>query len=259
MLKIVKYSLFDLLRSRWLLIYFLFFLVVSAMLFYFSGDPSKTMASLLNVEIAIVPLVSILFGVMYFYNSREFTILLLSQPLKRKTIFLGMYLGLALPLSLCFVLGSSIPLLWSDPEGLEPMAVFMYLISGILLSFIFTGLGFAIALWQDNRIRGFGLSILVWLYMLILFDGIFLYILMQFQDYPLEELSLVLTLLNPVDLSRVMVLLKLEIAALLGYSGAVFNDFFGTAKGIGMALGVMLLWVSVPVGLILRSGNRKNF
>lgn len=257
--KIVKYSLFDLLRSRWLLIYFLFFLVVSAMLFYFSGDPSKTMASLLNVEIAIVPLVSILFGVMYFYNSREFTILLLSQPLKRKTIFLGMYLGLALPLSLCFVLGSSIPLLWSDPEGLEPMAVFMYLISGILLSFIFTGLGFAIALWQDNRIRGFGLSILVWLYMLILFDVIFLYILMQFQDYPLEELSLVLTLLNPVDLSRVMVLLKLEIAALLGYSGAVFNDFFGTAKGIGMALGVMLLWVSVPVGLILRSGNRKNF
>lgn len=259
MRKILKYSFFDLMRSRWLLIYLLFFLVVSTMLFYFSGDSSKTLASLLNVEIAIVPLVGILFGLMYFYNSREFIVLLLSQPLKRKTIFLGMYLGLGLPLSLCFVLGSSIPLIWSDISELEPEAMLLYLLTGVMLSFIFTGLGFWIALRQDNRIRGFGLSILVWLYLVILFDGLFLYILMQFQDYPLEWVSLILSMLNPVDLSRILVLLKLEIAALLGYSGAIFNDFFGTTSGILIAISVMLMWTAIPIAGILYSGQRKNF
>jgi Cu-processing system permease protein len=259
MLKIIKYSLFDLLRSRWLLIYFLFFLAASGLLFSFSGDASKTLVSLLNVEIAIVPLVSLLFGVMYFYNSREFIVLLLSQPLKRMTIFLGMYLGLAFPLSLCFLLGSSIPFLVSGDATTDPLAFIFYLTTGVLLSFIFTALGFLIALKNDNRIKGFGLSILVWLYMLIIFDGIFLYILMAFQDYPLEKVSLILTLLNPVDLSRVLVLLKLEISALLGYSGALFNDFFGTAIGIAMAFLAMLIWIGIPVAAIVRLGNRKNF
>jgi Cu-processing system permease protein len=82
---------------------------------------------------------------------------------------------------------------------------------------------------------------------------------MAFQDYPLEKVSLILTLLNPVDLSRVLVLLKLEISALLGYSGALFNDFFGTAKGIGMAFLAMLIWIGIPVAAIVRLGNRKNF
>lgn len=30
---------------------------------------------------------------------------------------------------------------------------------------------------------------------------------------------------NPIDLSRVLILLKLDISALLGYTGAVFNNF----------------------------------
>ena len=107
MYKIFKYSLLDLMRSRWLMIYFLFFLAASFVLFLFSTDSTKALLSLLNVEISIIPLVSILFGIMYYYNSREFTELLLAQPLKRNRIFLGMYLSLASSLSACFLLGTA--------------------------------------------------------------------------------------------------------------------------------------------------------
>ncbi len=259
MIKILKYSFFDLIRSRWLLIYFLFFLVITTVLFQFSADPGKNIVSLLNVEIAIVPMVGILFGMMYFYNSSEFTVLLLAQPLRRRTIMLGMYFGLAIPLSLCFLAGSAIPLLWTSTEGLDPAAWLLYLITGLLLTFIFTACGFLIALLNDNRIRGFGLSVLLWLYLVILYDGIFLYILMAFQDYPLDTPALVLTLLNPVDLARVIVLLKLDISALLGYSGARFSDFFGNFRGIVIAMGTLLLYVLLPLLLLVRIAGRKHF
>src|SRR5690625_6285445 len=57
----------------------------------------------------LVPLIGTIFGVMYFYNSREFTQLLLALPLKRSTIFLGQYLGVAISLTLSLILGLGIP------------------------------------------------------------------------------------------------------------------------------------------------------
>ena len=259
MFKILKYSLYDLLRSRWLIIYFLFFLLSASLLFYFSDSFSKAVVSLMNVEITIVPLVSILFGVMYYYNSREFIVLLLSQPIKRSRLLLGLYLSLSASLSFCFIIGSSLPFLYYGFVFHDFTSFGDYLITGILLTFIFVGFAFLISLWNENRIKGFGLAILIWLYMVIIFDGIFLFILSVFQDYPLEKLTIVLSLLNPVDLTRVMVLLKLEISALMGYSGAVFKDFFGTSSGIAIAFLVMTLWAVIPVLGFIRIARKKNF
>ena len=55
---------------------------------------------------------------------------------------------------------------------------------------------------------------------------------MTWSDYPLELPLLGLTLLNPVDLGRVLLLLQFDNAALLGYTGAVFERFFGSALGM---------------------------
>ena len=259
MYKIFKYSLLDLMRSRWLMIYFLFFLAASFVLFLFSTDSTKALLSLLNVEISIIPLVSILFGIMYYYNSREFTELLLAQPLKRNRIFLGMYLSLASSLSACFLLGTSIPFIYYN-SGLGDIISFaFYLLTGVLLTFVFSAFAFLLGLLNENRVKGFGLSILVWLYLVVIYDGIFLLILMNFQDYPLEKPTLVMTLLNPVDLSRVLVLLNIGISALMGYSGAVFNSFLGSAIGLMIAFFFLLMWVIIPIWFFLRIAARRNF
>jgi len=109
MLKILKFSFFDLIRSRWSLIYFVFYLVTTSALFYLSSDNSRAIISLMNIVIILSPLVGIMFGVMYYYDSREFIELLLAQPLKRTSIFLGQYLGLSISLTLSFSLGMGIP------------------------------------------------------------------------------------------------------------------------------------------------------
>ena len=93
MLKILKYSLFDLTRSRWTYGYFLFYLVFTFGLLYFSNDLSKAIISMMNIILVLNPLIATLFGALYFYNSREFAELLLALPLKRSSIFIGKYFG----------------------------------------------------------------------------------------------------------------------------------------------------------------------
>ena len=109
-----------------------------------------------------------------------------------------------------------------------------------------------------DKAKGIGLAILLWFYFSIIFDGLVLFLLFQFQDYPMEKPMLVFTALNPIDLSRILILLKMDISALMGYTGAVFQDFFGTISGTIIALSTLLLWVVTPCWLSVRSFVKKD-
>lgn len=260
MLKVLKYSFFDLMRSRWSYIYFLFYLILGFVLLFLNNDIAKGIITLLNIIIVLIPLISTIFGVMYYYDSREFTELLLAQPIKRYQIFLGQYLGVALSLVLSLVLGLGIPFIAYGLFDSSNFGMFiMLIIIGTMLTLIFTALAYLIALFNQNKIKGFGYAILMWLFMAVIYDGIFLLILMLFQDYPLEKASLFLSIFNPIDLSRILVILQLDIAALLGYTGAVFKEFLGSNKGIMIAGTMLVLWLIIPIFLIIKKSNKKDF
>ena len=87
----------------------------------------------------------------------------------------------------------------------------------------------------------------------------FLLSLIWFEEYPLDAFALGASLLNPIDLSRTLILLQLDISALLGYTGAVFKSFFGTPLGMVLSFVVLFLWTAIPVGLMLRKARRKDF
>jgi len=260
MLKILKYSFFDLSRSLWSYVYFLFYLLLGIILLFLNNDLSNAVITLMNVIIILVPLIGTIFGVMYYYDSREFTELLLAQPIKRRTIFIGQYLGVAISLALSLILGLGIPFAaYGLFESAAIWNFFSLLVSGVFLTFIFTALAFNIALSHENKIKGFGLAILLWLFLAVVYDGIFLLVLVYFQDYPLDKFALIASVLNPIDLSRILVLLKLDISALLGYTGAVFKQFFGTSQGLFISFGVLALWVVLPVYRIIRVSAKKDF
>lgn len=260
MLKILKYSFYDLVRSRWSYVYFLFYLLLGVVLLFLNNDLSKAVITLMNVIIILVPLIGTIFGVMYYYNSREFTELLLAQPVKRSSIFLGQYLGVATSLTMSLIIGLGLPFVFYGVFNSSAIWDFsLLLVTGAFLTFIFTALAFVIALSNENRIKGFGYAILLWLFMAVIYDGIFLMSLLYFEDYPLDKFSLVATMLNPVDLSRVLILLKLDISALLGYTGAVFQKFFGTSFGLILSLALLIFWVLIPTFFIWRIAKKKDF
>lgn len=260
MLKILKYSFFDLMRSRWSYVYFAFYLLLGVVLLFLNNNLSKAVITLMNVIIILIPLIGTIFGVMYYYNSKEFTELLLAQPLKRSSIFLGQYFGVAISLSMSLILGLGIPFVFYGLFMSNAIWDFsLLLITGVFLTLIFTALAFNIALSNENKIKGFGYAILLWLFLAVIYDGIFLMSLLLFEDYPLDKLSLVGTILNPVDLSRTLILLKLDISALLGYTGAVFKQFFGTSFGFIVSLSMLTIWVIMPVLRIIYKSKKKDF
>lgn len=247
-------------RSRWSYVYFFFYLLLGVVLLFLNNDLSKAVITLMNVIIILVPLIGTIFGVMYYYNSKEFTELLLAQPVRRRSIFLGQYLGVAVSLSLSLIIGLGLPFIF---YGLFQSAAIwdfsLLLLTGTFLTFIFSALAFNIALYNENKIKGFSYAILLWLFLAVIYDGLFLMSLVLFEDYPLDKLSLIATMFNPIDLSRILILLKLDISALMGYTGAVFQKFFGTNLGLITSLSVLSLWVILPVFNLNRKSGKKDF
>lgn len=247
-------------RSRWSYVYFLFYLALGFVLLFLNNDVSKAVITLMNVIIVLVPLIGTIFGVMYFYNSKEFTELLLALPIKRSSIFRGQYLGVAGSLSLSLVMGLGIPFIVYGLFKSNAIWDFtLLLVVGAFLTLIFTALSFNIALSNENKIKGFGYAVLLWLFFAVIYDGLFLLSLIIFEDYPLDKYSLVATMLNPVDLSRTLILLKLDISALMGYTGAVFKSFFGTKSGFFISIFMLILWVVIPMYSLIRKADRKDF
>ncbi|MCB0502097.1 MAG: ABC transporter permease [Bacteroidetes bacterium] len=260
MLKILKYSFYDLVRSRWSLIYFAFYITLGFVLLFLNNDISKSVITLMNIIIVLTPLIATLLGIMYYYNSREFIELLLAHPMKRSAIFIGQYLGLSISLSISLILGLGIPFLIYGVLISTVIFDFLTLILvGTFLNFIFVALAYNIALSNENKIKGFGYAILLWLFLAVIYDGLLLTLLVVFDDYPLEKTALMGSVLNPIDLSRILILLKLDISALMGYTGAIFKNFFGNSMGMLMAFAILLVWVVLPVGRIVQIAKRKDF
>jgi len=258
--KVMKYELSDVMRSRWLVAYTLFFVVVTDGLLRFTAGGANAEMALLNVVLVVIPLVSIVFGTMHLYNAREFTEVLLAQPIGRRQLFAGLYLGLALPLSLGFAVGVGVPFALHGLDDRSQVTTLATLLGiGIVLTLSFTGLAFALALRLDDRAKGLGAAIAIWLLATVLYDGLVLVVGSMFAAYPLERPLIALMMLNPVDLGRVLLLLQLDVSALMGYTGASLKSFVGTVEGITLATTALLLWAVAPPLLAAHLFRRKDF
>ncbi|MBI2259613.1 MAG: ABC transporter permease [Flavobacteriia bacterium] len=260
MFKIIRYSFLDILKSKLMLIYTAFFLLIGFGLLNFSSDLHKAIISMMNILLLLVPLISTVFGVMYFYNSREFVELLMCQPIERKDVFLGLYFGVSLSLSISLFVGTLIPFMFYglSVSG-QIFQFFNLMLIGVLLTFIFSILSFLISVYNKDKIKGFGYAILLLLYLSVIYDGMMLMVFVSFSDYPLENVALALSILNPIDLGRIAIVLKLDVAALMGYTGAVFNAFLGSMNGILLSIGSMALWFFVPLFFYVKKINKRDF
>lgn len=237
-----------------MLAYTLFLAIITFSVFSLEDNSQKGVLTLLNLILFIVPLVSIIFSTIYIYNSSEFIELLVSQPVKRRNIWLSLFGGLAGALSFAFIIGAGIPLLIFE----HSITGIMMIVIGIFMSVIFVSIAMLAAVRTRDKAKGIGVSILLWLYFSLLFDGLVLFMLFQFADYPIEKSMIGVSMLNPIDLGRILILLKMDVSALMGYTGAVFKDFFGTQSGIILSVAVMILWVLLPLWYSLRKFNHKD-
>ena len=129
---------------------------------------------------------------------------------------------------------------------------------GLFLTIVFVSIAMLAAGLTRDKAKGIGLSILLWLYFSLIFDALVLFFLFQFQDYPLEKIMVAFSFLNPIDLGRIQILLQMDISALMGYTGAVFRDFFGNGTGIILSILGLILWIVFPLVVSLKKFRIKN-
>lgn len=246
--------LYDILRSKIVIAYTIFLFVVSLSMFQMEDNSSKAMLSLLNIVLIVLPLVSLVFTTIHYYNSYEFIELMSSQPMSRTRILLSEYAGVAISLLSAFFIGVGIPVLLFAPNEIG----FALLFSGVSLTLVFTSIAFYAAVVARDKARGIGFALLLWFYFALIYDSLVLLILFSFSDYPLEKITLLLSALNPIDLGRIFIMLKMDISALMGYTGALYKDFFGSGTGILFTTGIMLLWIILPLWLAVRKFRKKD-
>jgi len=252
--RIIKIIFLDILKNKIVLAYTLILAILSWSSFGLEDNSAKGLLTILNVILFTVPLVSILFATIYLYNSSEFIELLLSQPIKRKKIWVSLFFGLSLSLVAAFFIGAGIPLLINAPDSVGIMMI----VVGCLISVIFVALAFLSSILTRDKAKGIGIAIMTWLYFALLFDGMVLFLLFQLSDYPIEKAIVAITALSPIDLARIQILLNLDVSAMMGYTGAIFKDFFGTSMGLIMSFMLLCLWVVIPFYISLKKFKNKD-
>ncbi|NNE71526.1 MAG: ABC transporter permease subunit [Rhodothermales bacterium] len=257
---VVGYQLRDAVKSRWLLQHTLIYLLVAEGLLLAGGSGERALVSLVNVVLLLVPLGALVFGTMHLYNARDFILLLLTQPVERKSLFGGIYLGLAIPESLGLIVGLVTPFALHGKLS-AGVAIELAVLTGlaVLLTCIFTALALLIATHAKDRVRCIGIALGVWLAMAIVYDGMVLLAVNALAEFPIEKPLMALMMVNPVDLARVLLLNLFDAQALMGYTGAVFARFFASPMGFTLVAFSLTAWLLVPFVLTRRAFARKDF
>ncbi|HRE66185.1 MAG TPA: ABC transporter permease subunit [Cyclobacteriaceae bacterium] len=254
MTRIIKYIFYDILRTRFIIFYTAFLLVCTFAFFQIDGDFGKVVLSLMNIVLMAVPLVSVVFTTIHFFNSYEFIELMLAQPVNRRSVFLSEYIAVATSLCLAFVIGVGFPFaLYGAWQSISTL-----LVTGIFLTLVFVSLAFFSSVLTRDKAKAIGVALLFWFYFSLIYDGLLLWVIYTFSDYPLEKLTLTLIAFNPIDLARIIMLLQLDISALMGYTGAFYKNFFGSNMGIFFSASLLMLWVFWPILVSMRIFSKKD-
>ena len=254
MQKVSQYIISDLLRNRLIQGYVLLLATVGWGIFMLESQPEKALLIIMQVTLFALPLIALVFAVVYFYNSQDFIVLLLAQPIARTTVLGGFYLGLCGALVAGFLLSIGLPLLlfYSTTESL------LLVLSGGLLIFVFVAIALFISTVVSDKARGMGLALLLWAFFAFVYDGLLLFFMYHLSEYPIEPGVLTLSFFNPIDIARITIIMKTEASALLGLSGALFRDFFGSFRGVNVSLAAILHWIAIPYYLVHRRFLQKD-
>lgn len=251
---IARLALLQMVRSRPFLAYVVALGAIVATLALFGGDPAKVSLTLASVLLLIVPLITLVLIALQQYNNREFTELLLAQPISRRAVYWGQWTGMTLAL----VGGCVLPLVggsfvWGNYDGGVLAA------AAIVLTLCFSALAYRLAVGQPDKARGIGLALMVWLYCAVLYDAILVVAMAILEDYPIEKALIVLLALNPIDAVRVALLLHSDASALMGITGAAIREFFGTGRSLLVIALVVIGWIGYPLLRGDRIFRRRDF
>jgi len=248
-------------RSRWTQIFALVFAALSLAIagsgYILTGgsglqDFSRTAVSLVQLVVFVVPLTSLLIGVMALVPDGGAAELLFSQPVGRGTILMGRVLGVFEALVAAQAVGfGAAGLVIFARTGEEGIAGFLLVCLGsVLVTAVFLGIAALLSAGASGRRRArtLAVALVVWFAAVVIFDVAALGIATLLPSGAASRVLIVGVIVNPVDAVRTGVLLGIEGTAAFGAASLAFLRFTKGSLGAGLALGASVVaWIVVPL------------
>jgi Cu-processing system permease protein len=252
-------------RSRWTQIFGAVFallsLAVASSGYILSGgggvqDFARTAASLVQLVLLLVPLTSLVIGVLALSPERGSAELLFSQPVSRRAILIGRLLGLFAALAAAQAIGlggAGILIFWRAGE-IGSGAYALLFAASLALTAIFLCLAAVLASGTvGRRARSLALALIVWFGAVVLFDVAVLGAATLLRSGSASRLLITAALVNPVDAVRTGTLLSIEGTTAFGAASlALLRATRGPAGAQLLVTLSVLVWIAAPLAAAVR-------
>jgi len=257
-------------RNKWTLGFALLFAALALAISYFGlvteavvgfQGFTRTTASLLNLVLYLVPLISLTMGALSFTGEKGASELLYSQPVARSEILAGKLVGLFLSIGAATLFGfGAAGLLIAVQVGIDGLGRYLAFVGvALLLAAAFLTIGALVAILAGGRAKGLGFALFLWFFFVLFYDLLVVGVTFLLPEHTANQFIFVSLFGNPVDLARVASLIAMNDPAVFGYAGAALVKFLGGAALADTVLILgLLLWVLLPFVLSGGALNRRD-
>lgn len=260
---IAKHELKIIIRSKWLTSFGVLFTLLAVTIVMFGGSSeqagfegfNRMTASLLNVSLFLLPLLTLLIGSTSLAGDKEDggLALLVTYPIAARHIILGRYLGLFVALFAVISLGYGIAgvSLFFYGNGVSASFYLLFYFMSLLLTLIFLSVSMLVGVFSLTRFQALGSSLFLWAFFVLFYEFIVMGIVLVTPKNFVLTIFTISTLLNPVELIRVWTIIGLDSASIFGPN--VYHLTVWSAGVLGQLafLASSLLWMILPVGMAI--------
>ncbi len=260
------------LRSRWTQIFAGVFALLACGVagagYVISGghgvqDFSRTSASLVHLVVLVVPLISLMLGVLSLSLERGAAEVVFALPVSRRTILAGRLLGLfaALALAQSFGFGLAGLLVYSQ-VGAEGVSDFLVVFAASLVATaIFLALSALLAAdaFGRRRTKALAIGLVVWLVGEVFIDLAALALASMLSSGAASRVLILASLVNPIGALRTGALLLVEGTGAFGAASLALLRFthgpWGAVALISLSIAA---WIALPALLAVRRLERAD-
>lgn len=221
---------------------------------------SRTAASLINLVLLFVPLISLTLGSANLTGDRETGALvyLLAQPVNRVEVLLGKYFGMASALLATLTLGFGVAGVALSLQGsIQDAGSYLFtVILAYLLALAMLSLGFLMSTIAKKTTAALGGALFLWLLLVFIGDLGIMGTAISTQ-MPIQTVFFI-AVLNPLQMFKIASILTIQAnLEVLGPAGLYATDQFG-----GLLLPLLLiglvLWIVIPLMSALTLFSRQE-
>jgi len=259
---IARKELRDALRNRWFVLFTLSFAGLALALSALSqptgtqlrlASYSRTAASLINLVLLFVPLISLTLGTSGLASDRETGALayLLAQPVNHAEVLLGKYVGTAVALLASLLLGFGVAgiALTLQGQNTNPQSYIMTVFFACLLALALLSIGFLIAVIVHKSSTAVTSGLFVWL-LLVFVGDLGLMGATIVTQLPIQTIFWIASL-NPLQMFKISAILNIQAnLEVLGPIGIYATEQYGVVLLPMMIVG-LLLWTVIPMFVAL--------